>query len=81
MKAEIQGVMTKRDPVAVSNLQLGDLILIKNYKGGAMDLKATGPCIFLEYQSSHKTSGIVYNTNTKRIHRVKTAHMAPIQSV
>ena len=62
----------------MNDLQLGDLILVKNYRNGALDLKATGPCIFLEFQQTNKTSGIIYNTATKRIHRVKTAHMAPI---
>ena len=78
MKKEIQKTMVRREPIAITSLELGDLLYIKNYRSGPLDMKATGPCIFLEYLHRQKLSALVFNMSTKRLHRVKTAHISPI---
>ena len=72
--------MTRREPlVKLNDLQVGDLVLIKNYERTKMDLHATGPALFLEFVDQHRTSAIVYNLNTRRTTRVKISHLSPVR--
>ena len=78
MQDEIFETMMKREPISIQELQLGDLVTIKNYRNGPLDVSSSGPCIFLEFDRPKKISAIVYNTNTRRLHRVKTSHISPM---
>ena len=80
MKYEIEGTIYHREPVKISNLDLGDIVMIKNYRSGSLDLPSSGPCIFLEFTNNYKTSAIVYNTNTQRLHRVRISHISPVRA-
>ena len=73
--------MDIREPTATNQLEIGDLVMLKNYRSGSLDLPATGPGVFIEFTNNHKTSAMVYNLETKRLHRVKTSHLSPIYHV
>ena len=70
METEIIKTMASRKKTGISKLDFGDLVLIRNYKNSSLDLKGTGPGIFLEFTNSTKDVAIVYHTCTKRVHRV-----------
>lgn len=77
MEEEIFKAMNKREKIGQTNLEFGDIVLIKNYKSSALDLRTQGPAIFLEYNNNEKMSAMVYNTNTKRTHRCSVTNLAP----
>ena len=54
--------------------------MLRNYKGSALDLKATGPAVFLEFTNEQKDAALVYLTSTKRVHRVNITNLAPLNS-
>ena len=72
--------MEQKNPIkGLSNLNLGDLVLIKNFQKGVLGLSAKGPGIFLEYIDSRKMGAIIYNCESRRVVRVKITHLAPIK--
>ena len=60
------------------DLNLGDLVLIKNFQKGVLGLSAKGPGIFLEYIDSRKMGAIV-NCESRRVVRVKITHLAGVK--
>ena len=78
MQNEIQETMERREPINSSNLELGNIVLIKNYKNNKLETRATGPCVFIEYNNNDRSSALVYNTSTKRMHRAKIYHLSPV---
>ena len=73
--------MDYRESTQSSNLELGDIVLIKNHKSHKLDAEAIGPCIFIEYAGPKNTSAVVFYTKSKRMRRVKISHISPVHMV
>ena len=54
MREEIRSTMDRREEIDVSDLEVGDLVLLKNFKSRTLDPHSIGPCIFLEYTNRTK---------------------------
>ena len=73
--------MEVREKTNMEELELGDLLLLKNPRKFSLELKSQGPCLFIEYVDERRLSAVIYNIKSRRILRARINNLARIYSV